>query len=391
MRCLRNHRQGLSIVTVDGLLVENSEFSETRGTAPEAGIDFEPNHPWEPIRNAVVRNCLFRNNKAYGLLIELNLHGRETEDVSIRVENCTAQGNPRAFVPNAFSGEGPFRSCIGSLVFTNCVAKGRDGTAHPFDVELRYGEKPLDAAGKVLNPLSVEEYRFDAVREIVDKCPGKSVPLMRVDLRKQARYLFRAPRAGTYRFKTNQLVHRGKPLAVKYRLSRPELDGAVLATNTLPARTSASFSVDVPAAGFYLLVFNVGYTVGFSITESEVPIAIDGFRRGKIRGCPDMYARPGKSEMLVYVPENAERLIFAAMSGGVGETVRARIYDPSGKMVWDRDNILVHACFTAAGKPMPGFWRLEAGKASEMVFDDFGFDVIGAPPLFFLTPEKYWK
>src|ERR1039458_585216 len=37
-----NHRQGLSVISVENLLVENCLFANTWGTAPEAGIDLEP-------------------------------------------------------------------------------------------------------------------------------------------------------------------------------------------------------------------------------------------------------------------------------------------------------------------------------------------------------------
>ena len=41
--CDNNNRQGISVISADGLLIERTVMKNTRGTAPRAGIDFEPN------------------------------------------------------------------------------------------------------------------------------------------------------------------------------------------------------------------------------------------------------------------------------------------------------------------------------------------------------------
>src|SRR6185295_16566214 len=65
----------------------NSTLRNTGGTAPEAGIDFEPNEKDEYLTQCVVRKCTFTNNAGYGLLFALHNIGRNP--VSIQVENCT--------------------------------------------------------------------------------------------------------------------------------------------------------------------------------------------------------------------------------------------------------------------------------------------------------------
>eukprot|EP01051_Picozoa_sp_SAG22_P007220 SAG22_NODE_500_length_9715_cov_29.986793_3_plen_150_part_00 len=42
VQAIENHRQGLSVINAQDLLVEDSEFSRTNGTGPAAGIDIEP-------------------------------------------------------------------------------------------------------------------------------------------------------------------------------------------------------------------------------------------------------------------------------------------------------------------------------------------------------------
>ena len=47
VKCVNNYRQGISIISAENLLIENSTFKGTHGTAPMAGVDFEPNYPDE--------------------------------------------------------------------------------------------------------------------------------------------------------------------------------------------------------------------------------------------------------------------------------------------------------------------------------------------------------
>ena len=64
--CDRNHRQGISVISAENLLIENTVMRETFGTPPAAGIDFEPNHPSEVLKNCVMRNCLAVHNQGAG-------------------------------------------------------------------------------------------------------------------------------------------------------------------------------------------------------------------------------------------------------------------------------------------------------------------------------------
>lgn len=70
--CDNNRRQGMSIVSVDGLQVENCEFNNTGGTRPEAGIDFEPNNVDEVLQNIKLRNIRLNNNNGAGILFVLS-------------------------------------------------------------------------------------------------------------------------------------------------------------------------------------------------------------------------------------------------------------------------------------------------------------------------------
>lgn len=93
--CDDNHRQGMSVISAQNLLIENCVFSNTGGTAPEAGIDFEPDSADQRMVNCVVRNCVFENNAGHEILVYLNPMDHTSEPVSIRFENCVSRmGKP---------------------------------------------------------------------------------------------------------------------------------------------------------------------------------------------------------------------------------------------------------------------------------------------------------
>lgn len=62
-----NWRQGISIVNVDGVVVEDSVFKNTRGKSPHSGIDAETHSPDERLSNVVVRNSMFLDNLQIGM------------------------------------------------------------------------------------------------------------------------------------------------------------------------------------------------------------------------------------------------------------------------------------------------------------------------------------
>jgi len=61
-----NRRNGMSVVHADNVLIESSTFSNTNGTAPEAGIDLEPD-AGQYVSNVTIRNCNLINNSGQGL------------------------------------------------------------------------------------------------------------------------------------------------------------------------------------------------------------------------------------------------------------------------------------------------------------------------------------
>jgi Right handed beta helix region len=139
--CDDNHRQGISVVNAARLLIEDCVLSRTKGTPPEAGIDFEPDLPEEQLTDCVVRNCLFQDNNGHGILVYLNQQSSKSRPVSILFDHCVCRMGRAGMTPDDFydlsmggwagmaveaaRDDGP----QGSVEFRDCVAEntGREG------------------------------------------------------------------------------------------------------------------------------------------------------------------------------------------------------------------------------------------------------------------------
>ncbi|HXC16108.1 MAG TPA: right-handed parallel beta-helix repeat-containing protein, partial [Holophagaceae bacterium] len=83
-----NRRQGLTITSVDGMVVRNCTFKNTGGTLPEDGIDIEPN-PGETVNNVLITGCTFTSNSGFG--VEMGVPLSYTGQAWIT--NITVDGN----------------------------------------------------------------------------------------------------------------------------------------------------------------------------------------------------------------------------------------------------------------------------------------------------------
>jgi hypothetical protein len=105
--CADNHRQGISVISAVHLLIENCRLSRTEGTAPEAGIDLEPDTSQDRLVDCVIRNCLFKDNAGNAILIYLKELTHASQPVSIRFENCLARLGRAGMSPDEVSQSNP--------------------------------------------------------------------------------------------------------------------------------------------------------------------------------------------------------------------------------------------------------------------------------------------
>ena len=81
-----NRRQGLSIGPADRVYVVNSTFSNSNGTAPQAGIDLEPMGQGDT-RNIRIENTVITGNRGTGLEMHDNVSGVVVKKTTIKGNN----------------------------------------------------------------------------------------------------------------------------------------------------------------------------------------------------------------------------------------------------------------------------------------------------------------
>jgi len=90
-------RNGISVISVRGLLIDNSVIINTGftdGTNPQAGIDFEPNFSTQRIVDVTVRNTIFAGNGNDGIVFAV-VEDLEPEPISVLIDNVTLYDNGR--------------------------------------------------------------------------------------------------------------------------------------------------------------------------------------------------------------------------------------------------------------------------------------------------------
>ena len=88
-----HHRQGISIISAQDLLIENVTITGTAGTPPQAGIDFEPNNRKERLIRCLIKNCTIESNRGPGILFYLGTLDADSEPISVRVEDSRIRWN----------------------------------------------------------------------------------------------------------------------------------------------------------------------------------------------------------------------------------------------------------------------------------------------------------
>ena len=91
--CQNNRRMGLTIISAKDVWVRNSEFKTSKGTAPEAGVDLEPNQASDRLVNINFINCKFTANDAAGFTLGMINMNSSSTPISVVVRNSTFSNN----------------------------------------------------------------------------------------------------------------------------------------------------------------------------------------------------------------------------------------------------------------------------------------------------------
>ncbi|MBQ6829467.1 MAG: right-handed parallel beta-helix repeat-containing protein, partial [Thermoguttaceae bacterium] len=109
--------------SVDGLLIEDCVLRDTFGTAPQSGIDFEPNRADEQISNVVMRRVVSENNAGDGFQFYLGNLDTEGPETTVEIVDCRAVRNRGCGIYWSAKGE-PNRALPGRTLVENCELLG---------------------------------------------------------------------------------------------------------------------------------------------------------------------------------------------------------------------------------------------------------------------------
>ena len=467
--CDRNYRQGISVISADGLLIENTVMKNTWGTPPAAGIDLEPNRPSEVLRRCVLRNCVSSGNQGNGYEIYLGPLVATSAPVGILFDNCRSSGNGRSgfhyanhlkrtgdfptgrialldctFEREAQSGiyiankpTGSVRIGFRNCSLEDCCAESKDFADVRFSPpestscdNVRFlnltvkqsaarnwlsgmetswkGKRVADVRGNVTvrdpsgnereivldekwlyeaqgaRPDGMEFCRRDfsaAGMEVVDRAPGKMIDLQPVRARYGANYIFCVEKARRVNLDCRIWNYGGDESAKSVEVL--DMSGkSVARVEAPPAKQWGEVSFDVPAGGFYRVVFGLANSQGCELRRADVPVALEGGEKGQF-----FIGTPAK----LYVhSEGGEPFAMQATGSGEAEPVHVVFRDPSGKVRLDRDNVCSWAGY-AEKAPGRGLWTVEVARACRGRFEDFGIDVLTQPCILFLSEKRYWR
>lgn len=93
--CDNNRRQGISVICVDGLCIQDTILKNTNGTKPSAGIDFEPNNSDNvSLRNINLVNITGENNAGGTFLFAFSNKNNKEVNISVSHARCYGDKEP---------------------------------------------------------------------------------------------------------------------------------------------------------------------------------------------------------------------------------------------------------------------------------------------------------
>ena len=152
----RGLRQGMSVIDVDGLLIEDCTLERSLGENPQAGIDFEPNQPWQRLKGIVMRNSRLQDNARNGIDIYVVNFDDTTEPVDMLFENCTTVSNRTGF---GLSMNRRYGYPRGRVVVSNCLFRANREQA------INIGQKPAGCLALEIVDTRIE----DSCRELPER------------------------------------------------------------------------------------------------------------------------------------------------------------------------------------------------------------------------------
>ena len=125
IQCINHYRQGMSICSVQGMVVRHCLFTGTNGILPEDGLDIEPFEPYQRLIDIVFEKCSFTDNDHAGIQITTSFMDATSLPVSITFRDCRTSMNGRAdhpYGPCEIALGAPIEGPAGTVLFERCHA-----------------------------------------------------------------------------------------------------------------------------------------------------------------------------------------------------------------------------------------------------------------------------
>jgi len=120
--CDNHYRQGISVISAQHLRVENCWFTNTVGTAPQGGVDIEPNQPYERLIDVVFDKCRFTGNAGNGIMIiPFNLDSTSLP-IDVIFSNCYVSNNGVNKYQISLTSDNS--GTTGNVTFNKCMTDG---------------------------------------------------------------------------------------------------------------------------------------------------------------------------------------------------------------------------------------------------------------------------
>jgi len=364
-----NHRQGISVISVVNMLIENCVITNTKGTAPQAGIDFEPNSKGERLFNIIVRNCVFKDNAGAGVI--LCAHPNEdSAPISFVFENCKA-------INNRFTGGFGPNPPVSKIDFkiSNCV-EIRDGKKKVYNsfwwdwqnmqildkrkVEIIAKAKRRAFSGLKLTPCDAVAYKV-----------GKTI--VQPVIRRMAGYVTYVQKGEKVSLAVTLMRDYGKGMTVHVAgpSGRELFLGVVKGSG---AKRELSFTAD--EEGAYLIRVDPG-PGWFALNAGGRRIATVA-----LDGPLNLFGREALGTYYFFVPPGVSEFYVQAAGQG-GERVKISLYNAHGIMVEQKDQIsVVHKFFGQRKDTSKGeIWRIKVDRPTGFTLEDFSLELFGIPSI----------
>lgn len=92
-----NRRNGISVISVNGLDISNFVVSNSNGTNPQAGLDFEPNSIKEDLKSINISDSYFFNNKRFGIIVNTSQLINSAKTIDLILNNVKVSNSETGF------------------------------------------------------------------------------------------------------------------------------------------------------------------------------------------------------------------------------------------------------------------------------------------------------